>query len=400
MTRGDRDAKDQTAAPFFSDRDRILSLAAVTMAAFGVGMSFGISFPLTSLTLEAWATPHWLIGIAGAAPSLAVLLVLPFLPRVVARWGVVRAIGLGCLFGAAGFYALSQFTSAWAWIVIRFIMSAGLALPWLAGETWINMVTKGSMRGRVIAIYAIAFFSGYSVGPVVLDAVGLTGAAPFAAGALSMALAGLPIVLAAHLAPDVSDTQSSRGVLAVSRMVPWGMAGGFIGGFAEMSYLSLLPNVSLAGGVSTSEALGIMSTMTLGGVAIQFAIGWLADTSAKPRLMIVLTIIFIALSLVLPLTFSYPLAARIVAFATGGIILGFYTLGLAIVGDVVPPRDLSAASAGFLIMYQIGAILGPAMAGAAMTACPVGGFVATMSGFMVAVAAVLAVRGAFCGRGG
>ena len=62
---------------------RLLSLAAVTATAFGVGLSFGIGFPLTALTFEAWAQPKWMIGLAGAVPAIAVLLALPVFPRIV-----------------------------------------------------------------------------------------------------------------------------------------------------------------------------------------------------------------------------------------------------------------------------------------------------------------------------
>lgn len=385
------DAQDsQVKAPQpWRERDRIASLAAVIMAAFGVGMAFGVGFPLTALTLEAWHTPNWLIGIAGAAPSVAVLLALPFLPRLVARWGVVRAIATGCLVGAAGFLALSEFHTAQSWIVIRFLMSLGLALPWLAGETWINMVTREETRGRVIAIYAISFFSGYSVGPLLLDYIGLAGRAPFVAGAAAMALAGLPIMLAAKLAPDVSETGQSQSVLRALRLAPVGMAGGFIGGFAEMSYLSLLANVGLAGGLDQGGALRLMSFMTLGGVVLQFAIGWLADKVPRTQVTAALAVAFIVLSLALPVALSSPPVAYAVVFVLGGVILGFYTLGLAIVGEEVSARDLAAANAAFLVMYQIGAIAGPAAAGVAMTSSPVLGFVITVSLAMALAAPAL-----------
>ncbi len=54
-----------------------------------------------------------------------------------------------------------------------------------------------------------------------------------------------------------------------------------------------------------------------------------------------------------------PVASTVVAFLLGGVILGFYTVGLAIVGERVGANDLAAANAAFLVMYQVGAILGP-----------------------------------------
>ncbi len=407
------EAADQPAATTISERHRLLSLAAIIMASFGVGMAFGVGFPLTGLTLEAWKTPAWLIGIAGAAPALGVLTTLPFLPKVVARLGVVRAIALGCAIGALGFIALALFQNAYAWVAIRYLMSAGLALPWLAGETWINLMSREETRGRVIALYAIAFFSGYTAGPLILDSAGLEGMLPYLLGAASMVMAGLPIVLAGRVAPDVSGEHGSHNAWSAARLAPIGMLAGLISGFAEMSYLALIGNVGIGGGMLESQALKLMSFMTLGGVMLQFLIGWLADKSSRTAVTMWLGIAFIVLSLLLPagiaagqtsyaLTLTMPGAldagwpvagfvltgptgltggemAYVIAFLLGGVVLGFYTVGLAIVGEEVEPRDLAAANAAFLVMYQLGAIVGPAAAGLAMTRAPVEGFVVIMA---------------------
>ncbi|MEQ1670552.1 MAG: MFS transporter, partial [Hyphomicrobium sp.] len=86
-----------------------------------------------------------------------------------------------------------------------------------------------------------------------------------------------------------------------------------------------------------------------------------------------------------------PVLALVMAFALGGVILGFYTVGLSIVGERVAPKDIAAANAAFLIMYQVGAILGPLAAGAAMTLSPVLGFIATVCGLMLISAIALQV---------
>ena len=90
-----------------------------------------------------------------------------------------------------------------------------------------------------------------------------------------------------------------------------------------------------------------------------------------------------------PLGLTGGEAAYAVAFMLGGVVLGFYTVGLAIVGEEVEPRDLAEANAAFLVMYQLGAIVGPAAAGLAMTFAPVEGFVIIMALLMtLAVVAV------------
>ena len=362
-------------------RERSLSLAAVIAAAFGVGMSFGVGLPLTSLTLEAWGEPKWVIGLAGAVPALAILILLPLLPPVVARAGAVKAILTGCVIGAAGFLALYAFQSTPAWIVTRFIMSGALALPWLAGETWMNTVASDGARGRIIAIYAISFFLGFMLGPLLLSVTGISGVLPFVVGAAGSALASVPILLAARLAPDMMH-EGARSIASALKLAPIGMAGALLGGFAEMSYFSLLPNVGLASGLDQTRALELMSVMTAGGIVLQFAIGWLADKMPRVAVTTGLTLTMLTLSALLPWAITGPAAGPAVAFFLGGVILGFYTVGLSIIGEEVETRDLTSANAAFLIMYQIGAIAGPFLSGAAMTCSPVIGFVATVSAAM------------------
>ena len=371
-----------TAKPFeLTERQKTLSLAAVIAAAFGIGLSFGVGLPLTSLTFEAWSQPKWVIGLAGALPSLAILLVLPLVPRLVARLGAVASILLGCLIGAAGFVALYLFDTVPAWIAARFVMSGALALPWLAGETWMNAVATEATRGRVIAVYAISFFLGFLAGPLFLDYAGLTGPIPFLMGAAGSVLACVPIILAQRLAPDLTHTQSMS-IRAALALAPIAMVSGCLGGFAEMSYLSLIPNVGLAAGLEEGQALHLLSVLTLGGIVLQFPIGGLADKASRVDVTIALAVLFIGLTLALPWALQSTVWSMIIAFFLGGVILVFYTLCLVIVGEKVTPANLAAANVAFLVMYQLGAIAGPIVSGAAMTVSPVYGFVTAVSSVM------------------
>lgn len=362
----------------FTSRQRALSLAAIIAAAFGIGLSFGVGLPLTSLTFEKWGEPAWLIGLAGATPSFAILLALPLVPRLAARLGAVTSILAGCVMGGLGFLALYAFENAAVWIAIRFLMSAALALPWLVGETWMNTVSSEATRGRVIAMYAISFFLGFLAGPLLLDYSGISGPVAFIAGAAGAVLASIPILLAQRLAPPITH-EDDIGVMAALPLAPVAMASAFLGGFAEMSYLSLIPNVGIAAGLDQSHALQMLSILTLGGIILQFPIGWLADKASRVGVTIGLSVLFIGLSLALPFVLPADIPSKAISFLLGGVILGFYTLGLVLIGERVELRYMTAANAAFLVMYQLGAISGPVLAGAAMTVSPVLGFIATVS---------------------
>jgi len=375
----------------FGSRQRLLSLAAVCSTSFGTGISFGLGFPLTSLTFENWGQPAWMIGVAAAAPPFAILLSLPIAPFVIARLGSVAAILLGCLIGGLGFIALGLFQSPWAWIAIRVLMSAGFAVPWLAGETWINVIARDESRGRVIAIYAIVFFTGYAVGPVLLQMLGLTWPWPFIVAAAVTALSALPIVLGRRLAPPMAHDDGSANVASAMRRSPVAMVAAFIGGFTEITILSLIPNVALAAGWSENLALAMLTVTTMGGILLQYPIGWLSDLVSRFAMMIAAVIFFIGLALALPFALGDPFTGLVTAFLIGGVILAFYALGLAIIGERLTGNELTAANAGFIIMYQLGGLIGPLFAGIAMTDNAIQGFIVIVIVTMVISGAALLI---------
>jgi MFS family permease len=370
--------------------DLYRSLAAVTTSACGVGISFGVGYPIVSLVFEEWAQPRWVIGLAGAVPSIAVLLLLPFMPKVLARLGTVQAMVLGCLISSFGFLCLYLFQSVPAWIALRFVMSAGLTLPWLIGETWLNTVTTDETRGRVVALYAAGFFLGFAIGPLILQWTGTSGPLPFVLGALSSGIAILPIVLAKRLAPSMVD-QRSTGIVKAFGLSPIAMAVAVLGGVLEMSHFALLANVAISSGVSAERALEFLTVLLIGGLLLQFPIGWLADKAPRIGVTVGLALVFIALAAALPGLLTSPALSVPVVFVLGGIVIGFYTLGLVMIGEHVGPNELAIANAAFIMMYQVGGILGPAIAGFAMTYEPIYGFTAIMIGFTLEALLLIAL---------
>jgi MFS family permease len=157
----------------------------------------------------------------------------------------------------------------------------------------------------------------------------------------------------------------------------------FMGGFAEITNLSLIPNVALAAGWSQDAALALLTVMTVGGIALQYPLGWLSDQVSRIQLVVYCGLLFIVFSLLLPCALTNSAAAFAVMFLIGGVILGFYALGLAIIGERISPGDLAAVNAAFIVMYQAGALLGPIISGIAMTEQPVQGFVATIVGLTI-----------------
>lgn len=366
-------------------QERRLSLGSVMLHMLGIGLTLGLTFPLTSLTLEAWGSAAWVVGLAGAMAPLAILLFMPALPSVAQTLGAVRAMMLGCGIGIAGLFVMYLVQTAPVWVAMRFVIGAGLALPWLAGDIWVNSVAQEESRGRVIAGYVACLFIGFSAGPLLLDYTGITGIAPFAVGAGALTLAGLPLIAVGRLAPPIVAEQRS-GVLSAARAVPVMAVGAFVAGFTEALIFSLLTLWGLKIGLDETGALRLLTTCIIGGVVLQFAAGIMADRIGRQRLLGLIGLALIATGALLQL--STGGLVFVAAFVTGGLILALYGLSLTLLGERFSPAQLAAASAAFLILYQLGSVTGPLVAGAAMDLGRAAGFIFSLSGAGLAIAIV------------
>lgn len=161
---------------------------------------------------------------------LAILIVMPVLPRVAAWLGAVRAMVLGCAIAVSGLVTMYLLPTVPVWIAARFVIGAGLALPWLAGDVWVNSVVSENSRGRVIAGYVAYLFVGFSLGPLLLDAVGIVGGAPTALACSALGLAVLPLLLVARLAPPIT-AEGAGDLVGMLRAVPVVAVGAFFAGF-------------------------------------------------------------------------------------------------------------------------------------------------------------------------
>ncbi len=367
-------------------RDRALSLAAVIAANAGLGLAYGIGYPLTSLSFERWGTASWLTGAAGAAPALAVLVALPLVPAIARRLGTVPAMVLGCLLAAIGFALMPLLDSPAAWIALRMLQGAGITLPWLVGETWLNTVADNRTRGRVMSLFVVSLFAGFAAGPLAVGWFGTEGWPPVLIGIGALALTAVPLVLARRLAPPV-EGHGGAGLLPAARLVPLAMAGALAAGLLEMGNLALLPVYALHAGLDEAGGLRLLTALILGGLVLQFAVGWLSDRLPRRALLVTLGLLCAALSAALAPAITAG-AGLAVAFLLGGAVLGVYSLSLTILGERVRGPNLAVANAAFLICYQLGAIAGPGAGGLAMAAWEPHGFLALVAAAGLALAAV------------
>lgn len=378
------------ASPAF-DRQTTLSIAAAIACIVSVGIGLSLSIPLLSFALDAKGASRTVIGLNTAMGGVATILCAPFISGWAKAFGVRAVLGAAIATGVVSLLAFLVVQPLWAWFPLRFVFGASLAVLFVLSEYWINAAAPEARRGFVLGIYATALSLGFATGPQILTLTGTVGPAPFLAGTAVFALAALPVVLARGIAPVIEDEPSS-GLVAFLWAAPAGTLAALVFGASETGAIALLPLYGTAIGLDTMGAVSLVSVFVLGNVLFQIPLGMVADRIDRRWVLLFCASIGaggMAVMAFVPLGLHALMA---LLFVWGGIVAGLYTVGLAHLGSRFRGADLAQANAAFVVMYSVGLIVGPPLAGAGMDLWPPHGLAATLALLFVAYLAVVFTR--------
>jgi MFS family permease len=341
------------------------SLAIVIGSVSVIGINSGMITPLVALRAEAAGISTTWNGILAAIPSLAILLTGSFFPLAIRKLGVLQSFYLSTALAVVGTLLLPLFSNYWMWLLLRFAMGALLGLQWVVSESWINGLASGPRRGTILGIFVSVFSGGLALGPLALSFVGSEGYLPFAVCSALLIVCGLPLPLAKR--PQVGGEYGlPRSILSTLRTAPGENFAGFINGASWGTQLSLLPLYAIHSGADASWALQLLTGICVGSLASQPVVGRLIDRYSPAHVLIACGAAQLIICAVLAHAISSDIAIWPLMFVWGAAVGGMYTAGLSGLGSKFAVGDLAAASTGFTMVWEVGALCGPAIAGAAM----------------------------------
>jgi MFS family permease len=151
------------------------SLAAAISCAAVAGVASGMTWPVLAIILDRQGNDGTLIALSSASQSVAVFVVLPLAPKLLARWGFVRTTAVGIVGAVAMLLSLPLVPNIWAWVPIRFLLGAGTVLFYTACEIWENRLAAEESRGRTIGIFGFLWSGGFAAGPLIAAWTGSEG---------------------------------------------------------------------------------------------------------------------------------------------------------------------------------------------------------------------------------
>lgn len=293
--------------------------------------------------------------------------------------GMIRRVGHVRVFSALGSVisaglVLYPVAPEWfLWSVLRVVIGFSFCGVYITAESWLNQLSTNETRGQALSAYMIVQMIGIITAQFLLNVANPDGFILFVIPSVLVSLAFIPILLTDIPTPKFESTKR-LGFRALWRISPLGCVGMLLTGgvFAAMFGMASVWGAQV--GLSVRQISIFVGAMYVGGLLLQYPIGWLSDRNDRRRLILWLSAfagMVMLLAGVLDLPFALNLA---VAMVLGGITNPLYSLLIAYTNDFLARDEMAAASSGMLFLNGLGAIAGPLVTGWIMTQIGPGGF--------------------------
>ena len=311
--------------------------------------------------------------------------------------GMIRRVGHVRVFAALGSMisaVLILYAAApdWmVWVALRVLIGFCFSGVYITAESWLNNASTNETRGQALSLYLIVQMVGIIAAQLLLNVGDPSGYILFVIPSVLVSLAFTPILLSVSQAPAFETTKplSFRRLYTAS---PLGCVGMFLLGGVFSAQFGMASVWGTKVGLSVADLTIFVSAIYVGGLVLQYPIGWLSDRIDRRKVILALAA-FGALALCLPVVMDLPFWGLVLIGAIGGGISNpLYSLILAYVNDYLDKTDMAAASAGLLFINGVGAISGPIITGWMMGVIGPNGFFLFMGLLFGALAGYAAWR--------
>lgn len=333
------------------------------------------------------------IGMFGATYFLGFALGCLRGPRLVQRVGHVRVFAAMTAVASATPLLHGLWINLGAWVVLRFLSGFCFAVLYVVIESWLNEAATNETRGSVFSAYVFINMTMLAAGQQMMlldDPAMMT---LFALTSVLVSLAALPVVLSTSASPrQVQDVQLDLPKLY--RTSPAGMLGSLASGLANGSFWALAPVFAITVLSDVALTAWFMTAAVIGGAASQWPLGALSDRIDRRYVMAMCTAFGVAVSVAILTLGDSPQPLLIVLL--GGLwgigAFPLYSIAVAHSNDHAAPDEFVVVSSGLLLMYGIGAVIGPLLASGLMQALGAVGLYAFTGTIHLAMFVYLFVR--------
>ncbi|MBO6754992.1 MAG: MFS transporter [Roseibium sp.] len=367
----------------------IRQLVPIAALLFGSGLLLfaggihGLILPVRG-TIEGFSASS--LGLLGTGWAIGYVLGCVFVPRLVGAVGHIRTFGVMCAIAAVSMLLQALIVESWAWIPIRAASGFCFAGAAMIVESWLNERAEPSTRGTIFGVYTMVNLAAMTAGQMVISLGDTTGFLFFAVGAIVYCLALVPTALSTSASPSPL-TSVKLNLPVLWRNSPVAVAAVFLVGVSNAAFGTLAAVYAGGVGLALTSITLFASLPILAGALAQVPVGYLSDR--VDRRIVLLAVAALALATDIAFVVLAPesrIANLLLVGAFGAAIFAMYPIIVAHANDHAPPGTSIQVSGGLLMVFGIGSIVGPLVAGVLMSEVgPRGLFLTTIAAHVVMI---------------
>ena len=311
-----------------------------------------------------------MIGLLSALIFGGVLMLAPFQPTLVDRFGAMHTYQAGKVLATAGFVGCAWAATPWTWAVFLLLLGMGGALTWPLTDSLISTEAPAEKKGAWVGMFQAGMGLAFALGPLISAALASWPTVVFLGAAGICCLSSLPLIGRDLPAQEDEDDDEGWGI--------WCNAGGlavvaFLGGLFENGTHTGGTLLALTLGWSSAAAVALPGVIAAGAFAIQYPLGQVADQRGT-RGILLACLIGLALSLAaIPLVGRWSPLLWVLGFVWGSAGGSLYTLAMTRSAQDFPTRKIAPVTTLLVLGYTIGSAVGPVLGGLAVDASPLWG---------------------------
>jgi MFS family permease len=312
-------------------------------------------------------------------------------PWLLRRVGHVRVFAALASLISAAFIIFAAVVDPVAWTVMRLVVGFCYSGVYVVAESWLNDSSTNENRGRTLSAYLIVQMLGIIVAQSLINVADPGGYDLFVIMSVAVSISFAPILLSAGPAPVFSTTRRMS-LRELYRTSPLGCVGTLLLGAVFACQFGMGPVYATSVGLSAAETSVFIGAIYVGGLVLQYPLGWISDRLDR-RVLITAVTALGAVGCLIGLAFSGSFIALVVtAFLIGGTSNPLYSLLIAYVNDFLAPEDMASASGGLIVLNGIGAAGTPILVGYLMQSLGSWAFLLFIAVVMSAIAGYACYR--------
>lgn len=320
----------------------------------------GVLGSLLPLRFSALGLSPGIIGLIATAEAVGFLTGCLYVHRLIAPVGLERAYATFAGLKAVGILGLYFAVGPLPLAILRFLIGLNAAGLSVVVESWLNALVPNEQRGRVLTIYVLVYGLFFGTGQLLGRNLDIRSPEMLFIAGIATILALVPMVAIDVRAP-VLPHRVKLDIFKALRTSPASVLACLLNGLVLTAFTTVGPLFGERVGFDQYHIVVLMACVSLGGLFLQWPIGYFSDKIDRLYALIGLGAGLLAIAAVLvSVQHSMPFLLIALLFGVfGGLGESLYAVGVAHANDRAASADYVALSSTLLFIWALGAAIGP-----------------------------------------